>query len=438
MTDTRAPALERRYELVERIGAGGMAEVWRARDTRLQRDVAIKVIPEQVHDPSRQRRIAREAKAMAALSHPNVLAVYDYGEDAADRPYIVTEFVDGPDLHQVLAQEGKLSPDRVVDIMRGVLLGLEVAHRAGIVHGDIKPANVLMGHDGPKVGDFGVARILDEETGNTTVAATPKFAAPEVLKGARATPAADVYSAACLAFQLLTGRVPFDGSNAWEIAAKHIESPIPHVSEFADVPPELDAAIHRGMAKKPERRFKSASSFARALAPAETVPMTAPEQTERIAKPPEDLDKIAVFGPLWPAMKRLRGLIERPTLAGLAILCAFLIVIGLLAFHTSASSSLKMPDVRGENVSLALATLQRDGLHGDLSYKPITSGQPGIVSETVPAAGTAITKGAAVHVIATALAVTPSPTVAPQPAARQPVAPVRPAPRPAKHRGHKG
>src|SRR5207248_1382142 len=118
------------------------------------------------------------------------------------RPYIVTELVDGPDLHKVLAAEGKLDPERVREIMRGVLLGVEVAHRAGIIHGDLKPANVLMGPDGPKVGDFGVARILEEETGTTTVAATPKFASPEILKGHRATPTADVYSAACLGFQL--------------------------------------------------------------------------------------------------------------------------------------------------------------------------------------------------------------------------------------------
>jgi predicted Ser/Thr protein kinase len=442
MTSTRAAVLSDRYELAEIIGTGGMAEVWRARDTRLQRDVAVKIVPVGAHDPSRVRRIVREAKAMASLSHPNVLAVYDYGEDEDGRPYIVTEFVDGPDLHRVLNEEGTLDPGRVREIMRGVLFGVEVAHHAGIVHGDLKPANVLMAAQGPKVGDFGVARVLEEETGNTTIAATPKFAAPEILKGLRATPASDIYSAACLAFQLLTGRAPYDGANGWEVAAKHIESPVPHVSEFVDVPPEIDAAIHRGMAKDPQRRFRSAAEFARAFdapattVPASTTPVAAPEATERIGPAP-DLAKVALFGPLWPWLKRTRdrarGLIERPSLAGLAILCAFLIVIGLLAFHTSGPAVSTMPNVVGKNVTDAVATLQKAGLRPDVSYRPITTGRAGIVAETVPPQGAKLPRGSAVHVIATAFAATPTPA----PVVRQQTAttPVRQAP--AREPAHK-
>src|SRR5439155_16856045 len=190
---------------------------------------------------------------------------YDYGEDSSGEPFIVTELVDGPDLHRYVASAGAVPADRAVEIMRGVLSGIQVAHEAGIVHGDLKPANVLLSEDGPKVGDFGVARILEQETGTTTVAATPTFASPEVLKGERATPASDVYSAACLAFQLLTGRAPYDGANGWEVASQHLEAPVPHVREFTNVSPELDATIHRGMSKEPHRRWPTAADFSRAL-----------------------------------------------------------------------------------------------------------------------------------------------------------------------------
>src|SRR5438067_9714158 len=188
MTQTRT-GLEDRYELVELVGTGGMSEVWRARDKRLQRDVAVKLIPSgAAREPSRVRRIEREAKAMASINHPNVLAVFDFGTDESGSPYIVTEYVDGPDLHKLLLERGKLDPQPAREVMSGVLAGIAVAHEANIVHGDLKPANVLMAPDGPKVGDFGVARVLGEETGTTTIAATPSFAAPEVLKGQRATP----------------------------------------------------------------------------------------------------------------------------------------------------------------------------------------------------------------------------------------------------------
>jgi serine/threonine-protein kinase len=437
MAATRAAILQKRYELLERIGSGGMAQVWRAHDNRLRRDVAVKIVFDG-EDASRARRIVREAKAMAALAHPNILAVYDYGEDEEGRPFIVTEYIDGGDLHKVLAERGSLPPEEVREIMRGVLLGVEVAHRNGIVHGDIKPANVLMAPDGPRVGDFGVARILDEDTGNTTVAATPRFAAPEVLKGERATPAADIYSAACLAFQLLTGRAPYEGNNAWEIAAKHIGSPVPRVGEFVDVPPDLDEAIHRGMAKKPERRFASAAEFAQAIAPpaATTMPIGAatappPDRTERIGASGAELDKVAIFGPLWPLVKGVRDgvreLVERPNLAGVAILCLFLVIVGLLGFHGSPSTATEVPDVRGESVPEAVAALQKAGLQPEVSYTPIASGTAGIVSETIPVAGTALRNGSRVQVIATALAVTPAPSVVEDVGgpSSAPVAPVR-------------
>ncbi len=445
-------ALDDRYELIELVGAGGMAEVWRARDTRLDRDVAVKVIPgAAARDPSRARRITREAKAMAALSHPNVLAVYDYGEDAVGEPYIVTEFVDGPDLRAYLTEHGPLPAARVVGIMQGVLSGVQVAHDAGIVHGDLKPANVLMSADGPKVGDFGVARVLEQETGTTTVAATPACAAPEVLKGERSTAASDVYSAGCVAFQLLTGRTPYDGSNGWEIASKHIQEPAPHVREFVDVPPALDAAIHRAMAKEPERRFASATEFAGALGePTASMPATVPVasripvgapggDTVALGERP-DLAKVAVLGPFatWPA--RIRNRFERgPSWLPLLVFVPLLLLVAFLAFRSPSPTVVNVPDVRGKVVTEAVAILQKAGLKPDISYRPITSGRAGIVVETLPAPTTKVNRGANVHVIATALAQTPTPTVAPVEETTDDVAPApvrrAPAKRHGKHRG---
>jgi eukaryotic-like serine/threonine-protein kinase len=419
MTEAKARAApDGRYELIELIGNGGMAQVWRARDSRLGREVAVKVIAGTgARDASRARRVTREARAMAAISHPNVLAVYDYGEDADGEPFIVTELVDGPDLRACLEKDGPFAPDRAVEIMRGVLSGVEVAHAAGIVHGDLKPANVLLSTDGPKVGDFGVARVLSEETGTTTVAATPTFAAPEVLKGERATPASDVYSAACLAFQLLTGRAPYDGSNGWEVAAKHIQEPVPHIREFREVARELDSAIHRGMAKDPQRRFASAAAFgealgepARSMAVASTIPIGAPKEDTVILDGRPDLERIAVLGPLAPLWTRVRGWFSRgPSWLPLVVLVPLLLVMALLAFNSPGPELVGVPDVRGKTLTEAVETLQQAGLKPDVAYRPITSGQAGLVAETVPAQNARVKPGSSVHVFATALARTPAP-----------------------------
>jgi hypothetical protein len=174
------------------------------------------------------------------------------------------------------------------------------------------------------------------------------------------------------------------------------------------------------MEKEPSRRFRSADEFAHAFAASEvttpvTVPLTAPERTERIAPAP-DLAKVALFGPLWPWMKRIgdrsRTLIDKPSRAGLAILLLFLLVIAMLAFRTSGSASTVTPDVRGKTIVEAVAVMQKAGLKADLSYRPVTSGRAGIVAETVPAQGVKVPRGSSVHVIATAFATTPTPAPA--------------------------
>ena len=439
--------LDDRYELLELVGAGGMAEVWRATDRRLGRDVAVKLLAGPgARDASRRRKIEREAKALAAANHPNIVAVYDYGEaptaDGDVLPYIVMELVDGPDLHHHLAERGPLPIEDARGIMRGVLAAVELAHASGVVHGDLKPGNVFIGSHGPKVGDFGVARILGEETGTTTVAATPTFAAPEVLRGERATPASDVYSAACLTYELLTGRAPYDGASGWEVAQKHIEQPAPRVRRLRpDVPNDLDAAIHRAMDKRPKRRFPSAAAFAEAIGthipPAAaapvvvpdgdlTVPVSAataprPDATEVITTRRDDPVRTALLGPLagigsWFAARRTRARDARrrgpsvPLVAGI-VAVVLVLLLGSLLLSDRSPASIAIPDVTGESLDDASTTLRERGFTIDVSYRPVTEGEAGRVLETIPAADDLVTPGSNVHVIASAFAATPEPVV---------------------------
>jgi serine/threonine-protein kinase len=403
-----------------------MAQVWRARDLRLDRDVAVKVLfGSAARDPARRGRIAREARALASLDHANIVEVYDYGSDAGIdddvRPYIVMELVEGPDLHQYLASEGRLKPPRFREIIVGVASAIARAHGAGVVHGDLKPANILLDEHGPKVGDFGVARILGEETGTTTAAATPTFAAPEVLRGIRPLPASDVYSLGCIAFQMLTGRPPYDGANGWEVAAKHQDAPLPSVREVAaEVPVELDRAIHSAMQKDPGLR-PTVEEFASQLAPEHaTVPVTPasggqePERTQQLPQP-VDLGSVALFGSLATRTWRLRARLGRAR-SGRVVTAVLIVAIGVvvalvgLGIRTPAPETVAVPDLRGMTTTAASNELAGLGLDiAGVSYVAVTDGEPGLVVTTIPGVGETVEPGTDVHLIAGAEPATPEP-----------------------------
>jgi serine/threonine-protein kinase len=434
---TQHRVLADRYELISRIGSGGMAEVWRARDRRLGRDVAVKLLAgPAARDPSRRRRIEREARTLASVSDPSIVAVYDYGEEQTEddvRPYLVMELVDGPDLHRYLQEHGRLDPERTSEILMAVTAAVARAHDAGIIHGDLKPANIFVDKSGPKVGDFGVARMLDEETGSTTLAATPAFAAPEVLRGAKPTAASDVYSLACLAFELLAGHPPYEGANAWEVASKHLEAPIPSVRVARpDVPVELDEAIREGMQKDPRGRPRTAAAFGERLIETPlTMPIasvgaaTVPQadgrpQTEVLPSRP-DLKHVAVFGPFAGVAAAARRRMERRRertarnrsrgmLLAISLLVAVPFLILLLAMR---GNDMRVPDVRGQTESAAVAALKKAGLAvSGVSYEPVEQGQAGIVVRTIPPRGQTVSPGAQVHVIASAFRATPTPAPA--------------------------
>lgn len=259
-----------RYSLRERIAVGGMGEVHLATDDRLGRLVAVKVLAAGFADsPDFVERFRREALTAAALSHPNIAQVYDYGVDG-DSHFIVMEYAEGQDLAHVIREHGRLTPGDAVRVAEQVCAALGAAHRAGVVHRDVKPGNVIIRPDGTvKVTDFGIARALGQAslTDTGTVMGTAAYVAPEQARGEATTPSSDLYSLGILLFQMLTGSVPFDGDTPVAIAMRHLDEPVPlPSSRVADLPANLDEVVVRATAKSPADRYADADAMAAALA----------------------------------------------------------------------------------------------------------------------------------------------------------------------------
>jgi eukaryotic-like serine/threonine-protein kinase len=262
-----------RYALESRIATGGMGEVWRANDTVLGRRVAVKLLKtEYADDATFRSRFETEARHAASLHHPNVAAVYDFGEAQAAsgsevaRPYLVMELVDGKPLSALLEPGQALDPDATRDLLAQAADALAAAHAAGIVHRDVKPANLLVTPDRTvKITDFGIARAAEgmslTETGQ--VMGTPQYLSPEQAQGGTATPASDVYSLGVVAFECLAGHRPFIAETPVATALAHLRDPVPELPD--DVPADLAAVVRRAMAKSPEDRFADASALAAAL-----------------------------------------------------------------------------------------------------------------------------------------------------------------------------
>jgi eukaryotic-like serine/threonine-protein kinase len=259
-----------RYELEELCGTGGMSSVFRAHDRQLERDVAIKILHEHfADDPEYLERFRREARAVARLSHPNIVTVIDRGDDGG-RQFIVFEHVEGENLKELVLRSGRLSVRRALELVLPIADGLAFAHDHGLVHRDVKPQNILLSRDGEvKVTDFGIARSLHMEHGVTqtgTVLGTGEYLAPEQASGKPVSPATDVYSLGVVIWELLAGDVPFVGDNFVAVALRHVNEPPPHLRERRpDVTPRLDAAVQRALAKDPARRFPSMTAFAKEL-----------------------------------------------------------------------------------------------------------------------------------------------------------------------------
>ncbi len=259
-----------RYALEELVGTGGMSSVYRAHDKLLERNVALKVLHERFTDEGDYvERFRREARAVAQLSHPNIVTVIDRGEQD-DRQFIVFEYVDGENLKSLLEREGPLPERKAIELALQIAGALSFAHAQGLVHRDVKPQNVLLDDDGQaKVTDFGIARSLEVRGGLTrtgTVMGTSDYISPEQARGSQVDELSDVYSLGAVLYELLTCEVPFPGDNFVAVALRHINEPPPSVRERRpDVSPRLEAAIGRAMAKDPRDRFGSMDELAAEL-----------------------------------------------------------------------------------------------------------------------------------------------------------------------------
>lgn len=274
--------LDGRYLVEGRIAVGGMATVYRAMDTRLDRELALKVMhPRLAEDAVFVERFIREAKAVAKLAHPNVVGVFDQGADGT-YVYLAMEYVAGCTLRDVLRERGALQVHAALDILEPVLAALGAAHRAGLVHRDMKPENVLIGDDGRvKVADFGLVRAIDTKTSVSTgvVLGTVSYLAPEQIGHGTVDQRADVYACGVVLYEMLTGRKPYDGDTPMKVMYQHVNEDVPAPSAvMPTVPPLLDALVARACARLQQAR------------PADAVELLAEARTARAALSPEELD----------------------------------------------------------------------------------------------------------------------------------------------------
>ncbi len=270
MANNSETILKGRYRLLAQQGSGGMAVIYKAQDLELSRIVAVKILrPSLTADPSFLTRFKNEARSVANLQHPNIVTIYDVGSDGATQ-FIVMEFVDGTDLKKIIKTEGILTVDRALKIAIQICAGIGFAHRAQLVHADVKPQNILVTRgDVVKVTDFGIAQAFSDTQPpekQQVVWGSPHYFAPEQAKGEKPTPASDVYSIGIVMFEMLTGRLPYVGGDQQQLALAHIRDRVPMVTEFnPSVPDALAQIVYKVMSKEPGMRYRTADQLGHVL-----------------------------------------------------------------------------------------------------------------------------------------------------------------------------
>jgi beta-lactam-binding protein with PASTA domain/predicted Ser/Thr protein kinase len=406
-----------RYQVLRRLGSGGMADVYCARDTHLGRDIALKMLHRRyAQDQEFVERFRREAKSAAGLQHPNVVGVYDRGEHDGTY-YIAMEHLPGRTLKEVVEQDAPLPQERVIDLGRQILEAAGFAHRRGVIHRDFKPHNVIVDDAGnAKVTDFGIARAgASEMTETGSIMGTAQYLSPEQAQGHAVTAASDLYSIGVMLYELLAGRIPFQGDSAVSVALKHLSEPPPPISELRpDVDPGLESIVMAALAKHPEQRWQSAEEFSAALAAvgehlddgtgrrgqdtAAFAPVPAPVPVsgngEALAAPPAGGAGV----PLTPHEAELAE--RRPRRwPWIALGLLVLLLVGLLAYLAAggllAGQKVEVPRVVGKQVLDARQRLERGGFKVRESRAPSTE-TIGTVVDQDPNPGEEADKGSTV------------------------------------------
>lgn len=405
--------LSDRYELGEILGFGGMSEVHLARDTRLHRDVAIKVLrADLARDPSFYLRFRREAQNAAALNHPAIVAVYDTGEaetPTGPLPYIVMEYVDGVTLRDIVHNDGPMEPRRAIEVIADACQALNFSHQHGIIHRDVKPANIMISNTGAvKVMDFGIARALADANSVTQTAAvigTAQYLSPEQASGNSVDARSDVYSLGCVLYEILTGEPPFVGDSPVAVAYQHVrEDPVPPSERNPNISPELDAVVLKALAKNPDNRYQTAAEMRADLVrvhsgeqPDAPKVLTDAERTSLLSASPvhdrtEPIDDVARPMPPYEERER-RGSVGR-WLVAVAVLAVLTVVVTVaINMFGGETRDVQVPDVSGQVSADAIAELQNRGFKTRTQQQPDSTVPPDHVISTEPGANSSVAAG---------------------------------------------
>lgn len=421
-----------RYELIEKIGEGGMAVVYKAKDRLLNRYVAIKILrPEFTQDEQFLESFKRESQAAAGLQHPNIVSIYDVGR-TGNINFIVMELVDGRPLSDLIKEKGRLDYKTTIDIAKQMASALSIAHKHQIIHRDVKPHNIMITSDGvAKLTDFGIARAVSNATmvaDTSKIIGSVHYFSPEQARGAYVDERSDIYSLGIVMFEMLTGRVPFDGETPVEVALKHINEDVPSPAKLVPgIPPALDKIVLKATDKYQTERYKSVDEMLEALKNVEFVTQMVgdrvfaaesepkPRRDESLVAPVmssrrEDRDQEMVIAPANPRKpkarpddkkKKKRAIIIGVAAASILALFGILYVSGVIG---GGGKEVTVPDVKGMSYSEAKEVLEAKGLKIEKADEPIASQkiEKGKIVSQTPSKNSKVKKGRTVRVILSA------------------------------------
>ncbi len=407
--------LSDRYELGDVLGFGGMSEVHLARDMRLHRDVAVKVLrADLARDPSFYLRFRREAQNAAALNHPAIVAVYDTGEAetaAGPLPYIVMEYVNGVTLRDIVHTDGPMPPKRAIEVIADACQALNFSHQHGIIHRDVKPANIMISTtNAVKVMDFGIARAIadggNRVTQTAAVIGTAQYLSPEQARGDPVDARSDVYSLGCVLYEVLTGQPPFVGDSPVAVAYQHVrEDPVPPSQRHEGVSADLDAVVLKALAKNPDNRYQTAAEMRADLVrvhngePPEAPKVLTDAERTSLLSSTSSTRSVGAHTDALPRQRldfttdRTVGSVSRWLIA-VAVLAVLTVVVTILInSFGNDTRSVQVPDVRGQLSADAIAALQNRGFKTRTQQRPDSLVPPDHVIGTDPSANASVAAG---------------------------------------------